>query len=171
MPDLLAHYAVSYLVASRVLKPRYALLVALAGLLPDIDALFRVHRWVTHSLVLTALIASIAAVPLFYAGRSLLKHLALAASLYTLHIVLNVFTAPTPILWPLTSSSYMITLGINGVIGGSSTGFNPYIEIIIEPSSFSTQQTLYGPIVSELGIIVAIAITVTLISERLYRRS
>ena len=33
MSDLLAHYAVSYLVASRVLKPRHALLVALVGLL------------------------------------------------------------------------------------------------------------------------------------------
>jgi len=44
VPDVAAHYAVSLLVASRIVKLRYALLFALVGLLPDIDALFRVHR-------------------------------------------------------------------------------------------------------------------------------
>ena len=51
MPDALAHYAVSYLVASKVTKPKYSLLRALIGLLPDIDVPLRVHRWVTHSVV------------------------------------------------------------------------------------------------------------------------
>ena len=55
MPDALAHYAVSYLVASRVTKHKYALFIALIGLLPDIDVLLRVHRWVTHSIVPVAL--------------------------------------------------------------------------------------------------------------------
>ena len=51
MPDLLTHYAVSYLVASRIVKPEYALFIALIGLLPDVDALLRTRRWVIHSII------------------------------------------------------------------------------------------------------------------------
>ncbi|MGC8983278.1 MAG: hypothetical protein ACP5KA_05990, partial [Desulfurococcaceae archaeon] len=58
MPDLATHYALSYLVASRALSRREALLVAFIGLLPDVDALLRIHRWVTHSLVLAVLLFS-----------------------------------------------------------------------------------------------------------------
>jgi membrane-bound metal-dependent hydrolase YbcI (DUF457 family) len=52
MPDALTHYASSYLVSRAALKPERAALAALAGLLPDLDALLRIHRWATHSLVL-----------------------------------------------------------------------------------------------------------------------
>jgi len=83
MPDILAHYALSYLVASRVAKPRYALFIALIGLLPDVDMLLRIHRWAIHSLVPVALIASVTALILLYTKRSYLKHLSLATLLYT----------------------------------------------------------------------------------------
>jgi hypothetical protein len=49
MPDLLTHYMASYLVARALVGPRRALLLAFVGLLPDVDALLLVHRWVTHS--------------------------------------------------------------------------------------------------------------------------
>ena len=57
MPDLLAHYLVGYLTARAIVESRYALIIAFVGLLPDVDALLGVHRWVTHS-VLVALLAS-----------------------------------------------------------------------------------------------------------------
>ncbi len=50
MPDLLTHYMASYLVAKALVGPRRALLLAFVGLLPDVDALLLVHRWVTHSI-------------------------------------------------------------------------------------------------------------------------
>mgnify|MGYP000229830157 CR=1 FL=1 len=37
MPDILAHYVLSYLVANRIVKPRYAVLFALTVLLSDVD--------------------------------------------------------------------------------------------------------------------------------------
>jgi len=83
MPDALAHYAVSYLVASRVTKHKYALFIALIGLLPDIDVLLKVHRWVTHSIVPVALIASATAVILLHTKQSYLKYPAPATTLYT----------------------------------------------------------------------------------------
>jgi membrane-bound metal-dependent hydrolase YbcI (DUF457 family) len=57
MPDLLAHYASSVLVARVRVDTKTALLIGLVGLIPDIDALLRIHRWITHSLVLVALFA------------------------------------------------------------------------------------------------------------------
>ena len=169
MPDLLAQYSISYLIASHVLKPKHALVVALAGLLPDINALLRIHRSMTHSLVLSVLVSfAVIGFSVFLFNNKYLYHVVIVYTLlYVLHIVLDVFTGPTPLFWPVTSSSYMITLGINGVIGGSSIGFSPDIEIFIEPSSFFTQQVLYGPVVSKPGIIVAITTLLTLVIERL----
>jgi len=90
MPDLLTHYATSLLIATRALPLRHAALLALVGLLPDVDALFKIHRSATHSLLLVAAAAAIPAL------RRRAKHAALA--IYALYIVLDVLTAPTPAL-------------------------------------------------------------------------
>ena len=90
MPDALTHYISSYLVSRAALKPKQAALAALAGLLPDLDAL-RAHRWVTHSLVL-----ALAAV--------------LLAALYALHITLDAHTPLTPALWPPAPSIWRIVV-------------------------------------------------------------
>lgn len=57
MPDVLMHYLASYLVARAASRPRYTALIALIGLLPDIDVLVRVCKWVTHSILITLLVA------------------------------------------------------------------------------------------------------------------
>lgn len=41
MLDTLAHYALSYLAVSRMVKPRRTILFALIGLLPDVNTLPR----------------------------------------------------------------------------------------------------------------------------------
>jgi len=66
VPDLLAHYAVSYLVASRVVGYRWAVLVAFIGLAPDLEALVEFHRWVTHSMVLSTGVTLLAALLLVW---------------------------------------------------------------------------------------------------------
>jgi len=63
MPDTLAHYMLSYLVASRVVRLRNAVFLVLIRLLPCIDALLRIHRWIIHSLVLAIIGISIATIP------------------------------------------------------------------------------------------------------------
>ena len=105
MPDTLAHYALSYLVASRMVKPRYAVLFAPIGLLPDVDTVLRIHRWITHSLVLVMTVILVASIPLLYMNYKYLEYLVLTPTLYILHIVLDTFTASTPILWPITKPS------------------------------------------------------------------
>ena len=151
MPDALAHYAVSYLVASRVTKPKYALFIALIGLLPDIDVLLRVHRWVTHSIVPVALIASATTVILLHTKRNYLKYLALAITLYTLHIVLDTFVAPTPLLWPLTNQAYMLEIGINGIVATNGIDITPQVNVVVEQVDFTSRPVIEGPIVSSIG--------------------
>ena len=167
MPDILTHYAISYLVASRVTKPKYALLIALIGLLPDIDVLFRVHRWVTHSLVPVALAASATAVILLHTKRSYLKPLALATTLYTLHIVLDIFIAPTPLLWPLTNQAYVLETGINGIVATNGIDITPQINIVVEQADFTPRPAIEGPIIPPTGLIVAIGVIAVLLTEHL----
>jgi len=165
LPDVAAHYAVSLLVASRVVRLRYALLLALAGLLPDIDALFRVHRWFTHSIFVAAL-ASCAAVALALAvDRELLRYVAAASALYMLHIVLDVFTAPTPILWPLVNSSIMVLVSVDGVVTAGGASVAPSIAVISKAADFTPRQVIEGPVLTPLGTVVTIAAAAVLALE------
>ena len=114
MPDLLAHYLVSYLIVRTIVEPRYALIIAFVGLLPDVDALLGVHRWITHS-VLVALLASTPLLALTYVlGERYVKVVLLALLLYTLHLVLDLLIGPTPILYLLVGS-IRVKLEVNGL--------------------------------------------------------
>ena len=166
LPDLLTHYAVSYLIASRSFKPRRALLVALMGLLPDIDALFRIHRWVTHSLVLAALAVAIAVLSVSATRREYLGHAALFSALYALHIVMDVFTGPTPILWPLSNKEYAVSIGVNGVISCGGVGMDPYAELVISDADFTQKPMINGPVVSATGVMASIAVAALILAER-----
>ncbi|MFZ8793315.1 MAG: hypothetical protein ACO2O2_05450 [Acidilobaceae archaeon] len=97
MPDLLAHFASSVLVTRVRVDTRVALLVGLVGLISDVDALLRIPRWITHSLVLVVLFATPLVVIVYWRGKRCFG-LALATLLiYTLHLLLDVFTGPTPV--------------------------------------------------------------------------
>jgi len=170
LPDLLTHYAVSYLVSTRFTSARYSIVIALVGLLPDIDALIGVHRWITHSL-LVALLAGLAATLLVHYTRPDYTWIPLLAlSLYTLHIALDAFTAPTPLLYPLTSSSYMASIEVNGSIAGGVVSVKPEATLLSEPVDFTPRQAVEGPVVSEEGVIVAISIGAAVLAEKLSRR-
>jgi len=166
LPDAAAHYVVSLLIASRVVRLRYALLLALAGLLPDIDALFRVHRWFTHSIFVAALASCTAAVLALAVDRRFLRYAVTASALYMLHIVFDVFTAPTPILWPLVNSNIMVSVFVDGVITAGGASIAPSIAVISEAVDFAPRQVVEGPILTPLGVIAVIATVAVLAMER-----
>ena len=169
MPDLLAHYLVSYLTARTVIKPRYALIIAFVGLLPDVDALLGVHRWVTHS-VLVALLASTPLLVLAYlSGGRYVRVVLLSLLLYTLHIVLDVFTGPTPILYPLVGSIW-VKLEVIGLYSDTGIALTPRVTVETTKPDFTPQPVIEGPIASETGIILAVITTLTLILERCWKK-
>jgi len=130
MPDALTHYISSYLVSRAALKPKQAALAALAGLLPDLDAL-RAHRWVTHSLVL-----ALAAV--------------LLAALYALHITLDAHTPLTPALWPPAPSIWRIA--VSGRISPQRPALAATAAVATSPTNFTRKPHVEGPLMSETGL-------------------
>lgn len=170
MPDIVTHYFVGLLISSRSARLRYALILALAGLLPDVDALFFTHRWATHSIavVLPIVVALNIAVLKLY--RNHLVYSTTASLLYLLHIVLDMFTAPTPILWPLYSQSIAIALNIDGSL--TSRGIEVIAEVGISSSyvDFGRKQVIEGPLFTAEGAVIAIAITSALILEHILGR-
>jgi len=165
VPDLLAHYLVSYLIARTIVEPRYALIIAFVGLLPDVDALLGVHRWITHS-VLVALLASAPLLVLAHlSGGRYVKVVLLALLLYTLHLVLDLFTGPTPILYPLTDSLW-IKVEVNGLSTTTGITITPRITLETVKPDFTRQPVIEGPVVSETGIILAVVTLLTLILDQ-----
>jgi hypothetical protein len=164
MPDLLTHYMASYLVARALVGPRRALLLALVGLLPDVDALLLVHRWVTHS-VPVALLALAPLLVLTYAyRREYVGVTVLAVLLYTLHIVMDLLTGLTPALWPL-APALALNIGVNGVYGVDGVKVTPGFEVVVGPVDFSRRGSIEGPLVSETGLMLALIVALISLAE------
>jgi len=163
MPDLLTHYMASYLVARALVGPRRALLLAFVGLLPDVDALLLVHRWVTHS-ILVELLASTPLLVLTYAyKRGYFRVAVLAVLLYTLHIVMDLLTGLTPALWPL-APAIAVNIEVNGVTSVDGIRVTPSFEVVVEPVDFARRDLVEGPLVSETGLVLlVVAIVLTIV--------
>jgi hypothetical protein len=169
MPDLLTHYMASYLMARTIVEPRRALLLALVGLLPDVDALLLVHRWVTHSIPV-ALLASAPLLVLTYAyRRGYFGVVVLAVLLYTLHIVMDLLTGLTPIMWPL-APALALNIGVNGVYSVDGVKVTPGFEVVVGPIDFTRRDSVEGPLVSETGLMLALLVALILLVECASRR-
>jgi hypothetical protein len=164
MPDLLTHYMASYLMARTIVEPRRALLLALVGLLPDVDVLLLVHRWVTHSIPVE-LLASAPLLALTYTyRRGYFGVVVLAVLLYILHIVMDLLTGLTPALWPL-APALALNIGVNGAYGVDGVKVTPGFGIIVEPVDFARRDSVEGPLVSETGLMLALVVALTSLVE------
>jgi membrane-bound metal-dependent hydrolase YbcI (DUF457 family) len=168
MPDLLAHYVLSVLVAKTRVSAKWALLLGILGLIPDIDALLRIHRWLTHSLVVIVLVATplLALIRLRWRGKFSLALLALL--IVALHPVMDVFTGQTPILWPLVDSVW-IKVSVNGASSSTGVTITPSIAVITSRPSFTQREVVEGPVVTELGVVLAVVAVVILALDYLSR--
>jgi membrane-bound metal-dependent hydrolase YbcI (DUF457 family) len=169
MPDLLTHYIASYLVARALIEPRRALLLAFVGLLPDVDALLLVHRWVTHSIPV-ALLASAPLLALTYAyRRGYFGVVVLAVLLYTMHVVMDVFTGLTPIMWPL-APALAVNIEVNGAYSVNGVRVTPGFEVVVGPVDFARRDSVEGPLVSETGLMLALVVALISLVEYTSRR-
>ena len=171
MSDLLTHYVISYLVSTRVFKFKESLVIALVGLLPDIDVLLMIHRWISHSLLIPTLTLPLVPLIIKYLGRDYLKYLVVPVILYILHIILDLFTAPTPILWPISTQSYSLGVKLDGVLSDTGIKLIPNLIVSTEASDFTRKSVLEGPLITDTGIMVAVVTVLTLTIEYLAKRS
>ena len=133
MPDLLTHFAVAFALASPFIGIGRAALAGVVALLPDLDALFHVHRSVTHSAVVLLALA----LPIAYLAHRLgvgRRTLALAIASLASHPVLDAFQTYTPILYPFLGSIY-VDVRSGFLIDG---GLRPHFELnvyVAQPTS------------------------------------
>jgi membrane-bound metal-dependent hydrolase YbcI (DUF457 family) len=168
MPDLLAHYASSVLVARVRVDTRIALLIGLVGLIPDVDALLRIHRWITHSLVLLALIATPVVALVYWYKRRYFGIALTILLIYTLHLLLDIFTGPTPILYPLADSIW-VKIQVNGASTATGITVTPSITVATMKPDFTRRETVEGPLVTETGAIIAVVTAVILLLEYFFK--
>ena len=171
MPEPLLHFAVTFSLAKTKYDFKWSILLSLAGLIPDLDVLIRIHRWATHSLILTTLIL----IPIYLLAKrksSKAKWLILAIYLaITGHIMMDIFQAYTPILFPLTTDVYQVNIEMGVVIeGGISTQLNMGISSL--PNKFTHFQALDAPIFTSQGfiistILIVMSLLLTLDKEKL----
>jgi len=139
------------------LKFKEALPISLLALLPDLDALFLVHRSLSHSIVIMlTMIAPF--LMLTYKFKPELKNYSfLAFMAVASHSVLDAFSGYTPILWPLYSHSVWIQVGLGAHIG-SSPSLTSSAQLLTKPITFEQFQSLDAPLFTGEGLILSIVL-------------
>ena len=151
------------------IKPRAALPLALLGALPDLDALFLVHRSMSHS----AIILTLAWTPVLAATwlRRPKHRLHAVTGLLVLlsHPIIDMTGGYTPILWPLLDDSIRLSLSLNGRVG-SGVSISPLVHVHSTPTVFQSVTSLDYPLFTGEGLAISLIllapIALNLIRER-----
>jgi len=155
LPELALHFSVVFALTAPVLGLRRAIVLSLISLAPDLDALFHVHRSMSHSAVLLVVV-SLVAFGLVRKLKPNLFSMVCAGCLSLLcHPVMDLFSTYTPILYPLIAESVYISVEGKVLIGGSIT---PSIsgEIETRPTEFTSFQWFDAPLFTNEGFIVSL---------------
>lgn len=162
MPELLIHLlipAAALIIAG--FNKKSVILFAPLSLIPDIDILFGNHRSILHSLFILGSISIILMVYTFY-FRPWWKSPAIIISLLILsHSLMDLFTGPTQLLWPIESYYYLWIQAPTVSFSPFSINFNSFfIRFLIltpqEAAGFGIGQPLY--IFGNSGIISLVLI-------------
>ncbi|MFQ6087231.1 MAG: metal-dependent hydrolase [Candidatus Bathyarchaeia archaeon] len=136
---------------------RKALPVSLLALLPDLDALFLVHRSLSHSVVVIFIVIA-PFLLLTYKFKPRVHGYALLALMTVVsHPILDVFAGYTPVLWPLYGYSVWIKTELVAHIG-SSPSLLPSAQLLMEPTSFQPFQGLDAPLLTGGGLIISVVL-------------
>jgi hypothetical protein len=147
-------------------KPKEALITSLIAMLPDLDALLRVHRSITHSLIVDLALSGIALIIIKiakpkYFGLGIVATLALLS-----HIFLDLFTTYTPIFWPLSNQSIFITADSNALISHTITT-NFILNVYTTPTKFAQFESLDAPIFTSQGIAISAVLLAAITTTKL----
>jgi len=164
MTETLLHITIPYVTLTALgVKPKKAFIASLISLLPDIDALLRIHRSQTHSLPI--LLAATIPLILLTQETKIKEYVIPATIALIIHLFLDVFTAPTPILWPLYNQSIWITIELNlQITQNPIPSTKPTINIQATQTTFQQTSSLEAPIITSQGLIITlILLTPTII--------
>ena len=155
MVEPLLHFVVPFMSLRAVgLDLRKATLASFIALTPDLDVLFNIHRSPTHSAILLSLVlfAFLACTWKRKTTRSLVF---LAAFGIFSHLLLDFFSAPMPLFWPLLNRSVWFGLG-----------FQIHSEVLIwYPVSW-----LDAPLLTSEGLAISMILLAPTFGQIVWRR-
>jgi len=139
------------------LEFKKALPISLLALIPDVDALFLVHRSLSHSIVVMLIVVAPFLLLAYkfkpkFSGYAMLAFMAAAS-----HSVLDVFGGFTPLLWPLYNYSMWIKAGL-GVYISSSPSVTSSAQLFLEPVRFELFRGLDAPLFTGEGLILSLVL-------------
>lgn len=153
------HFSVVFALTAPRLGVRRALLLSLIALTPDLDVLMRVHRSMSHSIIVLAL----AYVPILLAVyRFKSKYFRLAAlGLLALlsHVIMDLFQTYTPVLYPILDRSLWVKF--DGGVRISPNGLTPQLSAGVEQvqTDFKPFETADAPVFTSYGFITSLMLT------------
>jgi len=145
---------------------RKALLISFLAVLPDFDALFLVHRSLSHSIVLMLIVVAPFLFLTYKFKPKLQGYTLLALMAAASHSLLDVFGGYTPILWPLYGYSIWIRAELFAHFGSSPTLISS-VQLLTKPITFQPFQSLDAPLFTGEGLILsAVLLTPVLLKSR-----
>jgi len=145
-----------------------AIIYSLIALLPELDVLFHIHRWFSH----TVIVWFIALTPLlllsFY-GKVSFKTWTITLLVIISHLILDLTNSYTPILWPLLNLSILITFSSNVIIG-EDVGITYDFNFKVEPTVFNEFQHLDAPLYTTEGLLITIILLLPIVLGRILQR-
>ncbi|MEM0313399.1 MAG: glycosyltransferase [Candidatus Bathyarchaeia archaeon] len=136
------------------LSSKRALPLALLALAPDLDALFLVHRSLSHSIVVLAAAFLPTFIIAYKLGRGI-RTCALAFSALASHVLLDTFSGATPLFWPIYREALWVRADLT-VHVGASVNLNPGMALVTEPITFHILKSLDAPLFTGEGLIVSL---------------
>lgn len=150
------------------IEAKKALPISVLALIPDMDALFYVHRSLSHSIIiLSAAVGLLLLIPNRKTGSRILLALALLA--VASHPILDLFTGYTPILWPLYNYSLWLQLELIAHIG-SSPSISLSGQMLMEPISFQPFQSLDAPLFTGRGLIISMMLVTSILFRAIQKK-
>jgi len=152
----LIHFVAPFVALSLLgVELKKALPISLLAILPDLDALFMVHRSFTHSLAVLVAVALPVLVALHFYRPGAQRYFSLALFSISSHLALDLFDGYTPLLWPLYDQSLWIRTDLMAHIG-SPPIFSIGAQVLTRPVVFSTFQSLDAPLFTGEGLILSL---------------
>lgn len=131
-----------------------ALPISFLAVLPDLDALFLVHRSLSHSIVVMSIVIAPFILLTYRFKPRLHGYVWLALFAVASHLVLDVFTGYTPILWPLYGYSLWVQAELMVHIDGSAS-LSSSVKLLTKPITFQPFQSLDASLLTGGGLILS----------------
>lgn len=142
-------------------KFKKALFASLLSLLPDLDALFLIHRSFSHSIIVL-LIGTIVLLWIAHKKQKYQDYVLIGFIGILSHLILDLFSGYTPILWPLYNYSLWIKVDFIAHIN-SSLSFTYNMKIVESPIDFHKIPRLDAPLFTSEGLIISIILFIAII--------